>query len=319
MYKDIYVCCPGNLVTGGTELLHQLVDKLRQEKISAHIVYYPFNKSFSCPDPFQIYNISQKYPLDEQESLLIIPEALTKIARQYNAIQIAFWWLSIDFYFFRLHDNIVLDFIRDIRSATKGRIPLKKMSKYIHFHQSEYARLFLESYNIKSYPLSDYLNNQHLLPAKDSKRKDMIAYNPKKGLKLTKKIIKKFNNIKFIPLENMSNIEIRQTLEDVKIYIDFGFHPGKDRFPREAVMAGCCIITGLKGSAANDIDMPISDIYKLDEKSSNFLKNFQMLVESIFTNFEQHNKNFNYYRSSIKDEKALFTHQVEKIFLPKKL
>lgn len=189
MYKDIYVCCPGNLVTGGTELLHQLVDKLRQEKISAHIVLLSVQqKSFSCPDPFQIYNISQKYPLDEQESLLIIPEALTKIARQYNAIQIAFWWLSIDFYFFRLHDNIVLDFIRDIRSATKGRIHLKKCPNTFTFIK---VNMHTESYNIKSYPLSDYLNNQHLLPAKDSKRKDMIAYNPKKGLKLTKKIIKK--------------------------------------------------------------------------------------------------------------------------------
>lgn len=74
-------------------------------------------------------------------------------------------------------------------------------------------------------------------------------------------------------MENMSNIEIRQTLEDVKIYIDFGFILEKIGFQGKAVMAGCCIITGLKGSAANDIDMPISDIYKLDEKSSNFLKN----------------------------------------------
>lgn len=30
------------------------------------------------------------------------------------------------------------------------------------------------------------------------------------------------------------------TMRKAKVYIDFGFHPGKDRIPREAVMCGAC-------------------------------------------------------------------------------
>ena len=35
----IYVLCPADVKTGGTELLHQLVKTLNDEKVSAKIVY----------------------------------------------------------------------------------------------------------------------------------------------------------------------------------------------------------------------------------------------------------------------------------------
>jgi len=39
---------------------------------------------------------------------------------------------------------------------------------------------------------------------KKRKKKDIVAYNPKKGIEITKKIIKKCKNINFIPIENMN-------------------------------------------------------------------------------------------------------------------
>lgn len=315
MYTEIYVCCPGNLVTGGTELLHQLVDKLRKCNLSAYISYYPFNKNFCCPNAFKIYDTSNKTPVDQECSLLIIPEALTRIAKHYSLLKIAVWWLSVDFYFFKLHENLFLDWVRNFRSYTKGRIPLKNMHRYIHFHQSEYARIFLAKHAISSTFLSDYLNHTHLKSYdKNKTRLNVILYNPKKGIKITKHLISIFKNLTFIPLENMSNIEIRQHLENAKIYIDFGFHPGKDRFPREAVMAGCCVITGLKGAAHNPIDIPINNQYKINEESRKFLYNFEKIVTDIFNNFDHHSEQFNNYRNIIKIEKKLFEQQVEKIF-----
>lgn len=315
MYKEIYVCCPGKLVTGGTELLHQLVDKLRKCGLYAYISYYPFNQKFNCPEPFKLYNTSHKTPLDMANFLLIIPEALTRVARNYSSIKIAVWWLSVDFYYFKLHENFLLDFVRNLRSYTKGRIPLRHMNNYLHFHQSEYARIFLEKHKINSFFLSDYLNSTHLQPYDEHKnRSNIILYNPKKGIKITQKLIKNFKNFTFLPLENMSNTEIRLQLEKAKIYIDFGFHPGKDRFPREAAMAGCCIITGLRGSADNPIDIPINNQYKIDEKSQQFLYKFEIITNDIFNNFSQHSEKFNQYRNIIKHEKAIFERQVEEFF-----
>ena len=44
--SNIYVLCPGNVVTGGPELLHQLVDTLNCNGKNASIVYYPFDYAF---------------------------------------------------------------------------------------------------------------------------------------------------------------------------------------------------------------------------------------------------------------------------------
>ena len=45
-------------------------------------------------------------------------------------------------------------------------------------------------------------------------------------------------------------------------YIDFGPHPGMDRLPREAALAGCIVITNREGAAAHDEDVPLPPEYK---------------------------------------------------------
>ena len=85
--------------------------------------------------------------------------------------------------------------------------------------------------------------------------------------------------------------------------------------PREAAMCGCCVITGLEGSASNDIDLPIDSIYKLDNKSLTFKSEFASLIVSVFEDFDTHFHNFDSYRSSIRKEPQVFSEQVQRIFL----
>ena len=47
----------------------------------------------------------------------------------------------------------------------------------------------------------------------------------------------------------MTPEQVVDLMSESKVYIDFGNHPGKDRIPREAVINGCCVITGVRGSA----------------------------------------------------------------------
>ena len=115
-------------------------------------------------------------------------------------------------------------------------------------------------------------------------------YNPKKGYEFTKKLISKANNtIKFIPLENLTCSEVRDLLLKSKIYIDFGNHPGKDRFPREAAMCGNAILTNKKGAAKYNEDVPINKIYKMDDVDNNIDKILEKIFY-IFENYEQVNK-----------------------------
>lgn len=87
-------------------------------------------------------------------------------------------------------------------------------------------------------------------------------YNPIKGYKYSKKIIKnlsKNKNIKFIALKGMTVAEIREISKKAKVYIDFGHHPGKDRIPRETAILGCIVIVGKRGSARYKEDISIND------------------------------------------------------------
>ena len=56
--------------------------------------------------------------------------------------------------------------------------------------------------------------------------------------------------------------QVTAKLLRAKIYIDFGPHPGMDRFPREAALAGCMIVTNTQGAAEYYADVPIPHKYK---------------------------------------------------------
>ena len=69
----------------------------------------------------------------------------------------------------------------------------------------------------------------------------------------------------------MSRKEIIDTLENSIIYLDLGNHPGMDRFPREARLMGCVVLTNTRGSAGNETDLPIeSEYFKFDDEKSDF-------------------------------------------------
>ena len=120
----------------------------------------------------------------------------------------------------------------------------------------------------------------------------------------------KFN---FIPLTNLSNKQIKETLLKSKIYIDIGSHPGKDRLPREAVMLGNCVITNKKGSANNISDVAIPNEFKFNEKYLN-IKKIDNKIKLIFDNYEKEYSKFDSYKTKILNEKKIFKAEVEKLF-----
>jgi hypothetical protein len=305
--EAIFVCCPGDLTTGGPELLHQLVDALREIGHKAYIVYFPFDRKFSCPIAYLGYNAPQGSIEDRPSSLIIHPEVCTMNLRSIKRAQVAIWWLSVD------------NFLQDRRQTLTRRVRLfvrmMLFRKYRHFVQSDYAADFLAQYWIKSEFLTDYLGASHRAPkAYAMRRKNVIVYNPKKGNDVIRKLIENNPEIAFKAIEKLTSDEVAELLSTAKLYVDFGAHPGKDRLPREAAMAGCCVVTGLRGSAAFHKDVPIPQAYKLEEKSDEFLRRFRGLVEDIFQNFEKHNQKFEEYRNIIHREPEVFRQQVQAIF-----
>ena len=229
------------------------------------------------------------------------------------------WWESVDNYVnkYEIMDaKIIYGFSQALVNIVKRRFLYRKdVYKYdYHLCQSQYAINYLEKKNIKNnvYFLGDYINDSFMKES-NKEKKNQVLYNPKKGYKFTQQIINESSNLNWIPIQGLTTDGVRNLLQESKVYIDFGNHPGKDRFPREAAMSGCCIITGKNGSAANDIDVPIDSKYKYERKNNNVEEIIKM-IKYCLDNYEKAVLDFESYKQSIKEEEQKFENDIKNIF-----
>jgi hypothetical protein len=312
----ILVVCPGGAISGGPELLHQLVHELREAQADAAICYVPLWRDFEIPTPYHAYNVEQRAWSDEKDQIIVIPESLTKYLRIIKHSTPYVWWLSVDNYLFLpKYPGIINGIYRVYECIFGQKSAMDSMLHIRHLAQSKYALNFLAKHDIVGDILTDYLSSEHLNKNLNHReRKNIVAYNPAKGMAIHDLIIRSNPDINFVPIQNMNRSEVSELLASAKVYMDFGNHPGKDRIPREAAIAGCCVVTGKRGSAAFAEDVPIIEKYKLCDTSPELQNLFRSLVTSIFADFEDHQKDFATYRNAIKAEPGHFRRQVHQIF-----
>lgn len=111
IYKDtkIFVACPANAATGGSELLHQLAYHLRKDlSIDAYMYYYNFNdRAFNSPvhPEYEVYGNPYVTKLneieDDKRNIIIVPEVREGISllQHFKNIRKGVWFLSVDYYY----------------------------------------------------------------------------------------------------------------------------------------------------------------------------------------------------------------------------
>lgn len=332
--SKVYVLCPANVITGGVELMHQLVDFLNNHQRLAYVVYFGESNLNVIPDAYKKYNIqvSDKAP-DEESSCIVFPEGFLYMSQPYKKAQKIFWWMSVDNFYKLSGYNISLKdifewdkrrfFIESARRVLKRKeyIGIEKISiadlinvNAINAYQSEYARLFLSNHRFTNLvPLSDYINQEYLTVPTDNKKEKVVLYNPKKGFAFTKRIMDSAPEIKWTPLVNLTREQMREKLTHSMVYVDFGNHPGKDRIPREAAMSGCCIITGKRGAAGNPVDVMIPSHYKYDDNQAN-ISAIVKCIRDIFGDYGKCFEQQKEYREKIKNEKSVFESEIASLF-----
>ena len=288
----IYVNIPASAVAGGVESLFQLVDAIN---ISGGESYVIWDKNYLSPVPekYKNYNIKIDTEIEDNENNWIIyPEVWTEKIHTYKKMKKAIWWLSVD-----NNHNRFQDF---------------ESSEITHFYQSFYAlKYLLDKKTSKYLPLFDYINKKYTETEIDfSDKKDIVCYNPIKGMDFTREIIKLNPNINFVPITNLEENEVIELLKSSKVYIDFGHHPGRDRIPREAASLGNCIITNKKGSAYFYNDILIDEKYK-----TNKTEVVGDLIKDCFVNFDSEIINFNLYTNVIKNQKEQLINLVKQYFI----
>ena len=254
----IYVLCPADVKTGGTELLHQLVKTLTDVKVPAGIVYTEISEEHPGMNPaFLEYTdgyLREEEIEDEKGNILVVPEIYCERTARYQNLSVYIWWLSVDNYL--IHNSFVdrrraNGTLRAIKALLTGKLKDKtdfvKKAK-MHLCQSYYAIHYLETIGISGKQvryLSDYVNDIYLAgeeAALREKKEDVVLYNPKKGAAFTKALREMAQDLRWVPLIGMTTEEMRSCMSKSKVYIDFGNHPGKDRIPREAAISGCIVL-----------------------------------------------------------------------------
>ena len=302
------IACPKGLATGGPEALHQLAQAIADQGY-ATFLWDPNDKgSISRPAAdYDVYKTNWTEVGPSQGDVLIVPEVMSElVARYYLNCVIVFWWLSVDY--FQRTSRISIEILRDT------------YPEVVHCYQSEYARTFLELHQLgNSLSLSDYINHDFTTATKNLTLKSqypdfVLAVNPAKGLDRTSRVLENFNIGSVIRLQNMSRLEVVEALQHAHVYLDLGHHPGKDRIPREAALMNCVVVTNRRGSAGNDVDLPISaDKFKIDDRLPNFESQVIDFLCAISDSIGESRSLQEGYRSSIVGESEKFLVDVTKL------
>jgi hypothetical protein len=330
--ERIVLLCPAGVQTGGPEALHQLCDQLNaMTTISAYIMYainddgrrsssssssHPscglvFASQAKTPMPYRHYNA----PLvshdvlegnGNSKELFIWPECWTNEMMDYldfnpSPSQCAIWWLSVD------NNN------RRFKTWSRNDI--------IHLYQSDYAKDHLLNHGVKyvypmteyiSHPISDSTENEDSAANAQDRSIDVL-FNPNKGVYYTDAIRKRSeailsfrpvgpdlggNNRYPVPLTPQG---VRDLLRQAKVYIDWGPHPGMDRLPREAALAGCLVVTNRQGSANYDTDVPIPPEYKVAQFD---IDEIHKLLVCCVNEYQDRRKEFDPFREWIQQQES---------------
>jgi hypothetical protein len=288
----VYINIPSQAVAGGVESLYQLADAIKNVGGESYVVF-DNNISNPIPEKYSHYNLDISTNVDDsKDNWIIYPEVWTDRINEFKNIKKAIWWLSVDNNNYKFQDF--------------------QNPNITHFYQSYYALTYLINNEASYYlPIFDYINNNYINQHVDiNNKQNIVCYNPAKGQQITNEIIKSYPHISFVPLTNMDEHQIIETLKSSKVYIDFGNHPGRDRIPREAAILHNCVIVGFKGSASFYNDIPINNTYKFIN-----IDNIGDIIEKCFNNFDNHINDFSLYRKNIKHQKEQLFNQVKQYFV----
>jgi hypothetical protein len=318
MSKNIYIICPPKKATGGPEALHQLGYILNSLGFNAKMLYskykidpvHPFYKNYNVP-----YTMSIK---DSVDNVIIIPESMTNLIAKYPLSQKKIWWLSLDFYEILMNSREKKkNWIRKLLVPYKHTEYRFEPNKTVtHWYQSQRTKEFLLTKKLDNEIayLCDYVTELFFdnLPETFSKE-NIITYNPKKGLDKIQNYITLLPQYKWIPLSGMSREEMRDTLRKAKLHIDFGYFPGRDKIPREALISGVCLLTGREGTSAYKEDLGIPEKYKLHENEITTDKILE-LINYTMNNYDSVFDEFKDFRTFVINEKKNMIENAKKLF-----
>lgn len=335
-FNKIFVVYPRGVRTGGPEALHQLVSTLRGLGQDAYLVPRPGTETGVRVPAYEHYDAPEAATIEDNAGNAVVTSeyVMKYLGTIKNATRFC-WWLSID------NSPIFKDERRSLGIWESPRERVSQRAKYKtisnikaarraltggsqllgninHLAQSHYAWSYLYSQlNILSTMVSDFTPLETVRSVKQlpiAERGMTIAFNPKKAARITELLMDRLPTATYLPLSGMTSLEVAETLAVSAVYLDLGYHPGKDRMPREAAMCGAVTLVARRGSGAFDADVPIPWEHKIFPNSG-ILTNAARAIEIVFDKPEVQWARQADYRSQIEREEETFIGEVRAAFI----
>ena len=351
----IYIVVPFEAATGGGESLHQLARVLMEENQNVSVFYSQSQISLKkkdtiteCPhERFKRYRIPVAKTIeDSSDNILIVPEVETHFFHRFRHIKKVIWWLSLTFFLAQksFHNQAKLNVFQHqwpsimlpvafFEALLRGRIKpsqhtynFNSSESVFHLYNCEYARSFLVQNHVPEEnmlylcgPIDDLYFREANNVSLEDKSGRVIAYNPAKDTGYAKAVTEFLQQqgvtVELAPIENMNKEEIAALLKRTRVYMDFGYFPGPERMPREAVVMGCNIVTSKNGAANNHIDVPIPDAMKIETIPDN-VRHAAKVVQTLLEEYEAYQPFYEEYKSKVTAQVQTFNRNVS-LFLEK--
>lgn len=325
-YDRIHVYYPRGARSGGPEALHQLVDSLRRQGQDAYLAPIAGTEDAERVAEYAHYDAPEAEVQDVAGAAVVLPEVwFTSLAVFEHATPFC-WWLSIDNAPVFSADWQFRDPWRPVtRQTPPTESPLLDLAlarRVHHLTQSHYAWSYLFTrLGTCGSMLSDHTDPApydalELPPPGDRGR--TVAYNPVKADLVTEVLAGLLPDVTFVPLAGMTRPELAASLAHSAIYLDLGFHPGKDRMPREAALAGATVVVARRGAGAYHADTPLPAEHRL-LPTEDMVERAADVVRAILADPDTHLALQKDYREQVRTEKDRFDEQVRRIFVEGRL
>jgi hypothetical protein len=335
--STIYIYCPGNVISGGVNSLHNLCSHLVKSGFQAGMVYHSVNPLIINHHQIQSYAVPVfEYPEDDPENLLIVSETEIAYLHRFPDIRKMVYWLGLNYFFskppYRWPFNYKL-----LRKAIRCRNYYgysagihenlkRKLSWWakndpglwgngiLHLSNSFYVAECLQKKGAtRVYVLHNPVRNEYYTEHKSFYNKKRKIVFGQKTPRILIFLCRMLFNAQIVRLKHLPPETVKQHMLEAMVFAEFGYHSGRDRMPREAVLLGCIILTNTRGSAAFHQDIPIPSSYKIPDKLFLYPAIIKRIAHCL-NNYENCFRDFRPYVIALEKEYKDFPESVKSVF-----
>ncbi|MBI9064140.1 MAG: hypothetical protein JEZ14_19295 [Marinilabiliaceae bacterium] len=336
--QTIVICCPGNVISGGVNSLHNLCKSLQECGFNSMMHYISPDETVLCNHQITSYGVKQLTELkDDPTYLVVVPETMVSYLLQFSKAQKMVYWLGLNYFFknplwrfpFNLKGFRKLISCRSYAGYSSGWVEDTKRKL------NEYAKSHLDIWNgnvihlSNSHFVADYCRRKgapsvfvlhnpirqefYNFEPDYTSRENLILFGPKTPKQIIRKLGKYLPDYSIIRLRKLPLEKVFELMSKAKIFAEFGNYSGRDRMPREAAMLGCTIFMNTRGTAAFNEDYQVPDNYRITDHSGNRALIIEQLVDTAL-HYNKRITDFEPFRAQLKNERSDFLKNTQQVF-----